>query len=129
MDIETWHCCCKYLLVPNFWIYYIEPSDSGKGFEPHRDAEYANTIGTDGIPTVLTLWISVTEATPLNSCMYLVPKHRDPQYDQAIRDLETGGTQFALEDIRALPTQAGTLSCWDQYVYHWGSRSSKRARR
>lgn len=116
-----------YFLVPNFWVYYIEPSDTGKGFEPHRDAEYADTIREDGLPKVLTLWVTVTEATPLNSCMYMVPKNRDPQYHQAIHDLETGATQFALEDIRALPTQAGTLSCWDQYVYHWGSRSSKRA--
>ncbi len=117
----------EYKLVPNFWVYYIDPSDAGKGFEPHRDAEYLDTIGADGMPTVLTLWIAVTDATPLNSCMYMLPKNRDPQYVQAIHDLKTGATQFALEDIRALPTKAGTLSCWDQYVFHWGSRSSKRA--
>lgn len=116
-----------YQLIPNFWVYYIEPSDGGKGFEPHRDAEYANTIEADGMPTVLTLWITVTDATPLNSCMYILPRDRDPQFSAAVHDLKTGASEFALEDIRALPTPAGTLSCWDQYVYHWGSRSSKRA--
>ena len=119
----------EYKLIPNFWLYFIETADNGKGFEPHRDAEYADTINADGLPTVLTLWITVTDAVPLNSCMYVVPAHRDPQYAQAVHDLQTGGTQFALEDIRALPTPAGTLSCWDQYLFHWGSRSSKRARR
>lgn len=117
----------NYKLIPNFWVYYIEPSDEGKGFEPHRDAEYAGAIAADGTPTVLTLWITVTEATPLNSCMYILPRNRDPQCSAAVHDLKTGASQFALEDIRALPTQAGVLSCWDQYVFHWGSRSSKRA--
>ncbi|MEG4292359.1 hypothetical protein Q5692_26335 [Microcoleus sp. C2C3] len=53
-------------LVPNFWVYYIETSDSGKGFEPHRDAEYENTVDSNGMPTVLTLWVTITEANPLN---------------------------------------------------------------
>ncbi|WP_341529431.1 phytanoyl-CoA dioxygenase family protein [Nostoc sp. UHCC 0302] len=117
-----------YKLIPNFWIYYIETLDTGKGFEPHRDTEYSNTIGSDGMPNVLTLWISITEATPLNSCMYLVPANRDPEYTNAIHDLNTGGTQFALEDIRALPTPPGALLSWNQYIFHWGSRSSKRAK-
>lgn len=116
-----------YGLVPNFWVYYIEPTDASKGFEPHRDAEYTGTIGEDGLPTLLTLWITLTEATPLNSCMYVLPKDRDPEYEQAIDDLETGASRLALEDIRALPTPPGVLSCWDQYLYHWGSRSSARA--
>ena len=53
-----------YKLVPNFWVYYIETSDSGKGFEPHRDAEYENTIDSNGMATVLTIWVTITEANP-----------------------------------------------------------------
>jgi len=116
-----------YKLIPNFWLYYIEPNDGGKGFEPHRDAEYENTIDAHGMPTVLTFWISVTEANPYNSCMYILPANRDPEYKETIANLKTGATKFALEDVRALPTAAGTVSFWDQYVFHWGSRSSKHA--
>jgi|GEM_PF-4414549 len=29
----------NYRLVPNFAVYYIETTDQGKGFAPHRDAE------------------------------------------------------------------------------------------
>jgi hypothetical protein len=116
-----------YKLVPNFWLYYINPADNGKGFEPHRDAEYFNTIGADGVPSVITMWITITEANPLNSCIYILPKNRDPEYLQAMNDLKTGAAKFALEDLRALPTKPGVLSCWDQYVFHWGSRSSKHA--
>jgi hypothetical protein len=114
-------------LIPNFWVYYIEPTDEGKGFEPHRDAEYPDTLDEHGMPNVLTAWITVTEATPLNSCMYLLPRNRDNQYDEAAHNLKTGWSQMALQDLRALPTPAGVLSCWDQYVFHYGSRSSKRA--
>ncbi|MBE9033951.1 phytanoyl-CoA dioxygenase family protein [aff. Roholtiella sp. LEGE 12411] len=116
-----------YKLIPNFWVYYIDTVDTGKGFEPHRDAEYTNTIDANGMPTVLTIWITITDANPLNSCMYILPLNRDPQYAEAITDLSTPANQFALEDVRALPTKAGVLSCWNQYVFHWGSRSSKRA--
>ena len=118
---ESWQ------LIPNFWVYYVEPTDHGKGFEPHRDAEYPNTLDEQGMPKVLTAWITVTEATPLNSCMYLLPRNRDSQYEEAIHNLKTGWNQMQLQDLRALPTPAGTLSCWDQYVFHYGSRSSKRA--
>jgi len=116
-------------LIPNFWVYYIEPSDDGKGFEPHRDAEYPDTLDEQGMPNVLTAWIAVTEATPLNSCMYLLPRNRDRQYDEATHKLKTGWNEIALQDLRALPAAAGTLSCWDQYVFHYGSRSCKRAPR
>jgi hypothetical protein len=115
------------VLGPNFWVYYIEASDKGKGFEPHRDAEYKGTLGPDGVPTVLTVWVPITDAIPLNSCMYVVPASRDPQYAQSLHDLQTGGMQFALEDIRAIPAEAGTLNCWNQHIFHWGSRSSRRA--
>ncbi|MCA9704665.1 MAG: phytanoyl-CoA dioxygenase family protein [Myxococcales bacterium] len=116
-----------YRIMPNFWIYHIEPADHDHGFEPHRDAEYADTIGPDGLPTVLTVWLALTDAVPLNSCMYVVPAGRDPDYARSIGDLTPRPPRFALEDIRALPAVARSMSCWTQYIYHWGSRSSRRA--
>ncbi len=98
-----------YQLIPNFWVYYIAPSDEGKGFEPHRDAEFAGTIGPDGMPTVLTIWITITEATPLNSCMYVVPKPRDPLYAEAVRDLTTPMKGLHLEDIRVADARRHAL--------------------
>lgn len=116
-----------YHVLPNFWIYYIERSDDSHGFKPHRDAEYTGTIGDNGLPTVLTVWVALTEATPLNSRMYVVPRGRDPGYGRAVHDLGQDGAGIALEDIRALPSEPGAVSCWTQYLYHWGSRSSHRA--
>jgi Phytanoyl-CoA dioxygenase (PhyH) len=117
-----------YRLIPNFWVYYIETSDEGKGFEPHRDAEYENTVDEAGLPTVLTFWTAITDATPLNSCMYLVPSSRDPYYNDALNRVKVPlRTDFPLENIRALPAAAGTVSSWNQYLLHWGARSSRRA--
>jgi len=116
-----------YTIIPNFWLYYIEPSDEAHGFEPHRDGEYADTIADDGLPTVLTVWVALSDATPLNSCMYVVPAGRDPGYASAIHSLHQDAAGIRLEDIRSLPAAAGTVSCWTQYIYHWGSRSSHRA--
>lgn len=114
-----------YYLIPNFWVYHVATSDDDRGFEPHRDAEYTDTIGDDGLPTVLTAWIAITEATPLNGCMYYLPRGRDPEYREAIFDLDRTASRVALQDVRALPAKPGTMSCWDQYLFHWGSRSSQ----
>jgi hypothetical protein len=118
----------NYRLVPNFAVYYIEPSEQGKGFAPHRDAEYLNALDEQGMPTVITVWITVTEASPLNSCLYIVPKHRDTQYMDSVQDLTVTADAFAWEDVRALPTPPGVMSCWSQYLFHWGSRASRRAK-
>jgi len=118
----------NYRLVPSFAVYYIEATDQAKGFAPHRDAEYLDTIDAQGNPSVITVWITVTEASPLNSCLYVVPKDRDPQYAESIHDLSVTADAFAWEDVRALPTPAGVMSCWSQYLFHWGSRASRRAR-
>ena len=118
----------NYRLVPNLAVYYIEATDEGKGFAPHRDAEYLNALDEQGLPTVMTVWITITEASPLSSCLYIVPKNRDPQYAQSIGDLSVTADAFAWEDVRALPTPPGVMSCWTQYLFHWGSRASRRAK-
>lgn len=119
----------EYQLVPDFWIYNISPTEDDKGFAPHRDTEYMDTIDDNGVPMILTSWMAITDATPLNSCMYVLPAHRDPDYHKVIHTLEKLPIGlFPLEDIRAIPAEAGTLSCWDQYLLHWGSRSSKHAK-
>lgn len=141
----------NWLLIPNFWFYYIDNTDESKGFEPHTDSsdpfinDYLskarlNLFDPDGIPQIITIWVAVTDANPINSCIYIVPINRDPGYADVTRHLfpikrdikgvDTNGDfqremKFDLQDVRAIPIQAGTLSCWNPYVIHWGSRSSK----
>lgn len=115
-----------YRLLPNFWVFYIAPG--AVGARPHRDTEYPGAVDAEGVPTVLTLWIAITEATPLNSCLYVLPADRDPLYAEGVFSRHVGAGRFAIENARALPAAPGTLTCWGQPLYHWSGNSSPRAR-
>jgi hypothetical protein len=100
------------------WAWYIDAKAGESGWPPHRDKGY-NSLDPDGKTRALTVWVPLTEATPLNSCMYLVPKNRDPQYGVE----GTTTPQFGLTDIRALPAAPGSVLCWTQAVLHWGGHT------
>ena len=105
----------------DYWTWCISPQTAGAGWAPHRDYQFKTpTLHEDGRPKIVTVWLPLTEATTLNGCMYLVPMQWDPNLPDhperyAFRDLQ---------DIRALPAQAGSVLAWNQYVMHWGSRCS-----
>ena len=72
----------------------------------------------DGRPASLNFWIPVTEATPDNGCMYILPKGRDSNY------WEPDDTLFAasqahidFQDLRALVAEPGTCLFCDGYVW------------
>jgi hypothetical protein len=110
-----------YQLLPAFWCWHIDPSSDEAGWTPHRDRGRM-ALRPDGTPKALTIWLPLTEATPLNGCMYLVPADRDLTYNTENED----NPRFAYPDIRALPAKPGAVLCWNQAVLHWGSHSAKR---
>ena len=111
----------RYGMLPNFWAWNIDPGKGDAGWTPHRDQGYIS-LRPDGSPMSLTTWIPLTDATPLNSCMYVVPADADPTYGTPRQDLH----QFELPAIRALPAAPGDVLVWNQAVLHWGSRGSWR---
>lgn len=102
------------------WVWYIDPTKEQPGFTIHREYELVDTIGE--LPKNLSLWIPLTDATTLNSCMFVVPANRDPKYLKHTPKEYT----FKYEDIRALPIKAGGILGWNHSILHWGSRSSNR---
>jgi hypothetical protein len=110
-----------YGYLPDFWIWNVDPQNGDAGWTPHRDKGYAS-LRADGSPISLTTWIPLSDATPLNSCMYLVPADADPTYGTP-REAEW---RFELPSVRALPAAPGDVLVWNQAVLHWGSRSSWR---
>ena len=74
----------------------------------------------DGSPKSLTTWISLSDATPLNGCLYVVPAQHDPTYATA----DETEMKFDYQSIRALPAIPGDFVIWNQALFHWGSRSS-----
>ena len=99
------------------WAWLIDKD--GSGFSEHRDL-LTNGNYPDNKPSNLTVWISLTDATPLNGCMYVLPKGLDPNYPNNLAVNEIPNIQ----DIRSLPAPTGSILGWDARLIHWGGRSS-----
>ncbi|PCI59322.1 MAG: hypothetical protein COB37_11800 [Kordiimonadales bacterium] len=107
-----------YLMLPDFWCWNVPAGEPG--WAPHRDKD-ADCLLPDGSPKWVTVWIPITEAHPLNSCMYVLPADRDPLYGV----MGAEGLRGELSDIRALPGDPGDVYIWTQHLLHWGSRSAE----
>jgi len=113
--------------VSAFCVPQGDPGYVGHGaVAPHRD-----TLGPDPevlarrMPTVVSVWIPLTDVTTLESCLYVVPAPCDPGYHQADDDRAVREDRIRLQDIRALPARAGSVIAWSPHLIHWGSRSSR----
>ena len=111
-----------YVFLPNFWAWNVDPKKCEAGWGPHRDVGCAALL-PDGSPKSLTTWIALSEATPLNGCLHMVPKHADPTYGTP----NDGNWRFAESSVRPLPARPGDVLMWNQAVVHWGGQSSPEA--
>ena len=62
-------------------IFNVDPNVDEAGFTPHRDrqpADVAASFRADGSPKYATCWVALRDATPDNSCLYMIPKFADP---------------------------------------------------
>lgn len=108
-----------YRILPDFWAWRVDPKTAQAGWRPHRDKGFM-ALNADGSPKALTVWIPLTEATPLNGCMYMLPANRDPVYGTA----DDKNWKVDFPSIRALPGRPGDWFCWNQAVLHWGAQTS-----
>jgi hypothetical protein len=109
----------EFSMLPDFWAWRVEPGQSG--WKPHRDKTHG-CLFPDGKPKSLTLWVPLSIVRPLNSCMYVLPADRDPNYHVE----GTTGFSGRLPDLRALPADPGDVLVWTQKIFHWGSHSADR---
>jgi hypothetical protein len=110
-----------YGILPNLWVWHIDPAASESGWRPHREIGH-EALFADRRPKSLSAWIALTAATPLNGCMYVVPADRDPTYGTGDDDKHL----FGLSEVRALPADAGDVFLWNQAILHWGAHASPR---
>jgi hypothetical protein len=113
-----------YRALPDFWVWHVNPSDEATGWGPHRDKANVLTLDDDNSPHTLTVWLPLTNATTLNSCMYVLPAHLDQQISQRSWNGPNNTFVQNLQDVRALPATAGSVLAWNQAILHWGSRAS-----
>jgi hypothetical protein len=110
-----------YKMLPDFWAWHVDPKRAEAGWAPHVDRTRQSPLAADGTPLSLTCWIPLSEANPLNSCIYVVPAYLDPFYNRP----SARSAPPRPETIRALPAKAGDYLIWNQAVLHWGSGSSE----
>jgi hypothetical protein len=121
----------SYYTTRDVWIYYIRGVNEDRaevkedsGWSPHRDGKTViTTLRSDGRPKLLDVWIPFTDTTVEHSCMYVLPTHLDPNYPDHLKEWSV--PRGSLQDIKALPTEAGGVLGWNEYALHWGSRSSR----
>ena len=105
----------------DIWIWYVDREKAG--WAPHRDMINSRTLHPDGRPANLTVWIPLTDVSPLNGCMYVLPTNRDRHLPRWL--IRTSVKLKDLQNVRALPAKAGSVLCWNSRILHWGSRSSE----
>jgi len=106
-------------LLPHFWAWHIDPKVDGSGWPPHRDYQGESTIG-DEMLISLSLWVPLSNATPENGCMHVLPRNFEKGYPRPVSSPD----EVRLQDIRALPARPGAVMGWRQDLYHWGGRAS-----
>lgn len=106
-----------------------------KGFSPHRDRQpddVASSFGPEGDAKFITHWIALTPATTSNSCLYMIPKHVDPGYENGDSDDKDPlrvalPNKDAFQNIRAIPRDVGQSVLFTHRIIHWGSRKDPEA--
>jgi hypothetical protein len=108
--------------VADFWAWHVDPRVDAGGWTPHR-GWYEDIRGSDGLPSLVTVWLSLSRATPRNACMHLVPLGDDPAWPDGLdrRPFDTRGG-------KPIPTEPGALLAWNANLLHWGGQCDSSAR-
>ncbi|KAL9183439.1 hypothetical protein ACHAXT_004295 [Thalassiosira profunda] len=139
--------------------WHIDPRSGKAGFSPHRDRQpetmdaLKDSFYPDGQAKYVTHWVALSDATPENSCLYVIPRQFDPGYtggddppenegecskddsdecsekEQTISDplSRALSTKQSYQNIRALPRNAGASVIFTHRILHWGSRGNPEA--
>ena len=116
--------------------WYIDPREGAAGFSPHRDRQPDDVQGSfhsdNKMAKYVTMWLALSNATPENSCLYVIPKPYDPGYTDGDDESDDGpdplaralSDKCAYQNIRALPRKAGQSLLFTHRILHWGSRGN-----
>lgn len=96
----------------------------GSFSKPHRDHSSNECFDDDGRPTLLSLWLPVTDVTTDNGCMFVIPRESDPllhrpehpRHLAPHKGLDVGAA------IALAPTCRGCGLAWHGSLVHWGGQ-------
>lgn len=94
---------------------------------PLSDNSSQSTITPLASPKYCSVWLALTDATPENSCLYLIPKDHDPGYGFAGDNVVGMGHVWG--NILAQPLLQGGALTFSHRLLHWGSQPQPHAGR
>ena len=89
----------------------------------HNRDRFNMPLAESAEPHYATAWVALTDATPKNGCIYVVPARFDPDY-HTLKE----STEFDVQNLRALPAPAGSVLVWSGRTLHFGGRADKDAK-
>eukprot|EP00924_Labyrinthula_sp_SR-Ha-C_P001690 snap_masked-scaffold_18-processed-gene-6.43-mRNA-1 protein AED:0.04 eAED:0.04 QI:0/0/0/1/1/1/2/0/392 len=115
--------------VGDVYAWFVDPKLKQRGWGPHRDRMGSDhtSFSQQKIPKLSTTWLALTEATPLNSCLYVVPAELDPfYYEQDLPNVDPlerifKGKVDNYQRIKCLPCEPGSMWHFSHKIIHWGS--------
>jgi hypothetical protein len=113
--------------IGDWYVFYVDPkhADSYTPGPPHRDRPLAGPSSfreASGDPMYCSIWLALTNATPENSCLYVLPREDDAGYHgegDAVHGAITHPLQW--QRIVAQPLAAGGMLAFSHRLLHWGS--------
>ena len=109
-----------YYQLPEFWTWYVDKDKEESGWGPHRDRD-GPSIFPDGSPKGVTLWIPLTNVSPLNGCMHIIPASKDKDY----LDFTTPNREEVYDTSLGIPLEApaGSILMWNSRLVHWEAKA------
>lgn len=94
-----------------------------KGWGVHRDrSTMPLTQDEAACPRYMTMWVPLTDTSPLDGCIYVVPARFDPHYFAPDPTADLNVDDFDVQDVRALPASTGSCLFWSGRLLHFGGR-------
>lgn len=109
-----------YLQNTVVWAHWVSGERGVAGWSPHDDYRSAGD-------TFLSVWIPLSDATAENGCMFLLPADISRDIAEAVdtdRYLPPRIVRAALQDVIALPVDAGAMIGWRGDILHWGGANA-----
>jgi hypothetical protein len=104
-------------VMRDVWAWHIavakNETEGTRGWKPHRGVSW-DVRDARGEPTLLNIWIALTDVGEESACMHVVPLDRDPHFPSELESDEADAPAIAL------PVPSGSVLAWNANVLHWG---------
>jgi ectoine hydroxylase-related dioxygenase (phytanoyl-CoA dioxygenase family) len=113
----------------DFLAWYVDTRCGDSGFSPHRDRQPDNAAATfrkDGTAKFTTCWVPLSDATPDNSCLYVIPRRHDPGYTAGPFSRQLTATFAKPARTSSAADRPGAVRCIQAWSIEPGARVANR---